>query len=70
MENILNDKNLIYIYDYLIANNMFDLFIKAIVEENIKVRDTINTIVDGVDIYAKDIEKVLNELYTKVNDKK
>lgn len=40
------------------------------IEENIKVRDTINTLVDGVDIYAQDIEKVLNELYTKVNDKK
>ena len=40
------------------------------IEENIKVRDTIDTLVDGVDIYAQDIEKVLNELYTKVNDKK
>lgn len=40
------------------------------INENIKTRDTINTLVDGVDIYAKDIEKVLNELYTKVNDKK
>lgn len=40
------------------------------IEENIKVRDTIDTLVDGVQIYATDIEKVLNELYTKVNDKK
>ena len=40
------------------------------INENIKARDTINTLVDGVDIYAQDIEKVLNELYTKVNDKK
>ena len=40
------------------------------IEENIKVRDTIDTLVDGVDIYAQDIEKVLNELYTKINDKK
>lgn len=40
------------------------------IEENIKVRDTIDTLVDGVDIYAQDIKKVLDELYTKVNDKK
>ena len=40
------------------------------IEENIKIRDTIDTLVDGVNIYAKDIDKVLNELYTKVNDKK
>lgn len=40
------------------------------INENIKTRDTITTLVDGVQIYATDIEKVLNELYTKVNDKK
>ena len=40
------------------------------IEENIKIRDTIDTLVDGVNIYAQDIDKVLNELYTKVNDKK
>lgn len=40
------------------------------IEENIKIRDTIDTLVDGVSIYAQDIDKVLNELYTKVNDKK
>lgn len=52
MENILNDKNLIYIYDYLIANNMFDLFIKAIVEENETYKKMIK--------YTKTIKKVNN----------
>lgn len=52
MENILNDKNLNYIYDYLITNNMFDLFIKAIIEENETYKKMIK--------YAKTIKKVHN----------
>lgn len=53
MENVLNDKNLNYIYDYLKANNMYDLFIKAIVEENKTYKKMIK--------YIKNVKKTNNK---------
>ena len=53
MEKVLNDKNLNHIYEYLIKNNMFDLFIKAIVEENETYKKMIK--------YAKTRKNTLNK---------
>lgn len=44
MYNCLEDKNLNEIYNYLVQNDMFDLFIKAIVEENELYKKMINDI--------------------------
>lgn len=53
MEKVLSDENLNYIYDYLIRNNIFNLFIKAIVEENETYKKMIK--------YAKTIKKTNNK---------
>lgn len=53
MYSYLDEKNLNYIYDLLMRNSMFDLFIKAVVEEN----DLYKKMIQDIKTYKKALKQ-------------